>query len=94
MRPHACIIFQSRPSTCEDTAQVRWYSPWPCAIDCLVHWSSPVRKLVFSQQDGPVRRSSPTRKLMATTVEPVSLGYSIYGLPCVGEAGSFQTKRI
>ena len=40
--------------------------PWPRAINCLVHWSSPVRKLVFSQQYRPVRRSSPVRKLVAT----------------------------
>ena len=32
----------------------------------LVHWSSPVRKSVFSQYGGPVRRSSPVRKLAST----------------------------
>ena len=42
--------------------------PWPRAINCLVHWSSSVRKLVFSQQYGPVRRSSTVRKLVATLV--------------------------
>ena len=29
--------------------------PCPRAINCLVHWSSPVRKLVFSQQYGPIQ---------------------------------------
>ena len=32
-----------------------------------MHWSNPVRKL-FSQRGGPVRRSSPVRKL-ASTIE-------------------------
>ena len=35
----------------------------------LVHWSSPVRKSVFSQQRGPVRRSSPVRKLVGTVFQ-------------------------
>ena len=47
--------------------------PWPRAIDCLVHWSSPVNKLVFSQQYGPVRRSSPVRKLVATEGKPLPI---------------------
>ena len=64
-----CIIFQSCPSACGDTAQVLY--PWPRAIDCLVHWSSPVHRLVFSQQGGPVHRSSPVCKLVATIINHV-----------------------
>ena len=46
--------------------------PWLRGIDCLVHWSSPVRKLVFSQQYGPVRRSSPVRKIVATILYTIT----------------------
>ena len=53
--------------------------PWPRGIDCLVHWSSPVRKLVFSQQYGPVRRSSPVRKLVATKNVCFVIGYTSTG---------------
>ena len=66
MHAPLCIIFQSRPSACAELVGIaRGHAR---AIDCLVHWSSPVRKLVFSQQDGPFRRSSPVRKLVATRV--------------------------
>ena len=43
--------------------QIVCYIPaWPRAINCLVHWSSPVHKLVFSQQYGPVRKLVATKK--------------------------------
>ena len=61
---HVSFFRVAQARACRDTAQVLY--PWPHAIDCLVHWSSPIRKLVFSQQGGPVRRSSPVRKLVAT----------------------------
>ena len=66
MHAPLCIIFQSHPSACGEFVDIaRGHAR---AIDCLVHWYSPVRKLMFSQQDGPVRRSSAVCKLVATRV--------------------------
>ena len=67
--PHVSFfrVAQARMGTLHRFVGIdRLLYPWPRAINYLVHWSSPVQKLVFSQQYGPVRRSSPVRKLVAT----------------------------